>query len=227
MTLNDLADQFSLPLPEKRPRYDRDSFLISDSNMTAWQSAQAWLASDEFGLIICGPEGSGKTHLINILADEYNGNVEFISSFEKDTSADAAIAIIDNLPFGDPKELLALLEAQLESSKRVLLAGRGRPGEWAKGLKDLRTRLEAMARATLAEPDERLIKALIVKEFKARQLNVPKNVIDYAAPRLPLTFSAAHAFVSYADKTALARKRKITVPLIQEFIERLSNQSSA
>ena len=97
-----------------------------------------------------------------------------------------------------------------------------RRGDWASGLPDLRTRLEAMPRVTLEEPDEAyLLRRIIAKGFRDRQLNVNETVAAYAAPRLPRTFAAAHAFVARADEAALDQQKKITIPLAQDLIDNL------
>jgi chromosomal replication initiation ATPase DnaA len=213
--------QLALSLPGAAVRYDRDSFLISDANKAAWQCVCAWEQSDEPALIVCGPPGSGKTHLAHIAADNAGG----VFANEADTADSLQVSrlvVFDNLPMRDPKAFLAKIEGLIETGTRIVLVGAGHPGEWSLGLKDLQTRLEAMPRATLGEPDETLIRVVIAKGFHDRQLVVGEGVIDYAAPRLSRTFAAAHDFVALADKAALEEKRKITAPLAQKVIHRLS-----
>lgn len=218
---HDQMRQLSLSLPDAAPRYDRDAFLISDANASAWRALAAWEASEEPALIICGPPGSGKTHLAHIAAERSNGVVADATDWPEDT-LQAALIVIDNLPAPDPRSFLARLEEATGNGARLVLAGAGHPGEWAMGLKDLRTRLEAMPRASLGEPDETLIRAVIAKGFKDRQLEVSQQVVDYAAPRLPRTFAAARAFVALADRAGLEEKRRITTPLIQKIVDNLS-----
>ena len=213
------SGQLALALPEEPPRYARDGFLISESNEAAWRAAQGWLRSAEPSLIICGPPGSGKTHLAHILAGD---DGVFAPPSYADVSLGAApLIVFDDLPAPDPKEFLHLIEELADSGKRTLLAGAGHPSEWALGLKDLRTRLEAMPRAILGEPDEPLIRAVIAKGFADRQLVVPPSVIDYAVPRMPRRFEAAHAFVATADQASLTEKRKISVQFAQKILQKL------
>ncbi len=212
--------QLPLELPAFAPRYERDSFIISASNEAAWNAAQKWRAADEPLLIVCGPGGSGKTHLATILA--MDDGVFCDASALAIGESDNALFLFDNLPDGEPRSFLALIDELIDRGKRVVLIGAGRPGMWAGGFADLRTRIESAPRATIGEPDEMLIQAVIAKGFRDRQLEVNRSVIAYAAPRLPRTFAAAHAFVARADKLALNAKRGITVSLAQKLVDTIS-----
>lgn len=217
--------QLVLPLPQRPPRFDRDAFLIAPTNDAAWRAGQAWLASDEPSLIICGPEGSGKTHLATILSGEEGVFFDWRNATSA-ISSDAKVVVLDALPADDPKRVLSVIEDLTNSGRRLILAGRGHPGEWAMGLKDLRTRLEAIPRANLDQPDEALLRAVLTKGFSDRQVNIDAAVVEYAAPRLPRTFAAARAFVDVADAEAARRKKKITIALAKVVIDALE-QSGA
>ncbi len=211
------AAQLVLPLPRHPPRYDREAFLIAPTNDAAWRAAHAWLASADPSLIICGPPGSGKTHLATILVEKGGQFIDWRSATPA-IAADIDIGVIDDLPADDPKRFLTALEEFTNAGLRTVLVGRGHPGEWASGLKDLRTRLEAVPRASLDQPDEALLRAVMTKAFGDRQIAIDAAVIEYAAPRLPRTFAAALAFVERADEEAARRKKKITVALAKEIV---------
>jgi chromosomal replication initiation ATPase DnaA len=178
-------------------------------------------------LVVCGPAGAGKTHFAHALIEGKNFALQSAVEFAAGHACDAPLLIIDDMPASDPEALLAAFETGAGEGKRFLLVGEGHPALWAKGLKDLRTRLEAAPRAALAEPDEALIRAVIAKGFRDRQVAVEPAVIEYAVPRLARTFAAARAFVAMADQAALEEKRKITTPFIQKLIDNLSEGDPA
>ena len=221
-----IARQLPLDLPGTPPRYDRTSFVRANCNDAAWRTGEAWLASSEPALVVCGPAGAGKTHFAHAL-------VEGLEAATLTANALAAapygegIAIIDHMPASDPRAFLDAFESGAGEGRRFLLVGEGHPSLWSGGLKDLRTRLEAAPRASLADPDEALIRAVISKGFRDRQVAVAPAVIEYAVPRLPRTFAAARVFVALADRAALEEKRKITTPFIQKLLDNLSEGDPA
>lgn len=218
----DSLRQLALALPETPPSYDPDGFVLSEANDAAWRIARGWAVSDDPALIICGPPKSGKTHLAHVIVGERP--CRFVDPLGlEDGLVDASLVVVDDLPAQDPLGFLTTLESNAASAARIILTGAGHPSEWAMGLKDLRTRLEAMPRAVMNEPDETLIRAVIAKGFRDHQVMVSRAVIDFAVPRLPRTFAAAHGFVALADRAALAQKRKITVSLVQKLFDELSD----
>lgn len=218
---SDGGRQLSLVLPGSPPLYTRAGFVRSEANDAAWRAGQAWIVSDDPALIICGPSGAGKTHLAHVLAEGQECSFLDAERFADSPPVNGLI-IVDNLPSPDPRAFLTRLETAIAGGARCILAGGGHPADWAMGLKDLRTRLEAMPRAVMNEPDETLIRAVIAKGFRDRQVEVNPVVIDFAAPRLPRTFAAAHAFVALADRAGLDEKRKISVGLVQKLVDNLS-----
>ncbi|GJL91780.1 MAG: regulatory inactivation of DnaA Hda protein [Hyphococcus sp.] len=205
----------------------RDAFLRADANESAWRAGEAWLKSREAALVVCGPSGAGKTHFAHALIEDFEFALTGADAFAVSDAINAATIIVDEMPAGDPVAFLAALESGIAEGRRFLLVGEGHPSLWSLGLKDLRTRLEAAPRAALADPDETLIRAVIAKGFRDRQVAVNAAVIEYAAPRLPRTFAAARAFVALADRAALEEKRKITTPFVQKLIDNLSEGDPA
>lgn len=210
--------QLPLELPGFEPRYEPHSFIISKSNEAAARIAKSWLGSDEPLMTICGAAGAGKTHLARITAGEHASYWQ-APEHPQDLSH-ASVFVMDNLP-SPPKPLLNFINDIVQAEKRLILVGRGRPEDWAGGLPDLATRIGSAPRAEMNEPDEDLIRIVIAKTFRDRQLAVNPTVIDYAAPRLPRTFAAAHAFVAAADALALKTKRGVTISLAKRLVQNI------
>ncbi len=218
------------PLP---PRYGRADFITTERNHSVLKLADAWLASDELGLAICGPAGAGKTHLAKIIADSAAlGAVHWFSSHDfadggsiirvEDLSIEMGdLLVIDGVQAAAPRLLFLLFETVKAARARVIFAGQGEPIEWAKDLKDMQTRLQAMPRIHITEPDEALMQEVIIKLFKDKQIDVDPEVASYAAARLQRRFSAAQYFVRAADALAAERRGPVTKPLARDAIEAL------
>lgn len=216
--------QLPLALPEHPAGYARANYLVTEANAAAFEAATAWLASNDPALAICGAAGSGKTHLAHALAEDASGRFAELETARAEADKDEnAFILIDEIDaVDDQKRLLEVVEDLRANRARAVFIGAGAPRDWARGLEDLATRFEAMARATLFEPDETLMRAVLAKAFRDRQIKVDDAVIDYALPRLARTFAAARAFVNAADQTALEEKRPISIATARKVLDNLS-----
>jgi len=220
--------QLALDLVTQPPRYGREDFLPSPCNRSALAVVDAFMEAREPALAIAGPAASGKTHLAHILAADAGVGVLAGWPVEAGFEIAGPILVADNAETaGDPASLLILVETCRERGVKLALAGGGEPRSWAKGLIDLETRLSAMARAALHEPDEALLRAVILKGFEDRNLHVQAAVIDYAAPRMPGTFAAARAFVALCEREILESPGNISIPLARKVLGNLSEAVSA
>ncbi len=123
-----------------------------------------------------------------------------------------AIEDIDAGAF-DEHAAFHLLNLAREHRFDVLITGRTPPGSWDIALPDLRSRLRSAALVSIAEADDALLRAVLVKLFADRQLAVSPEVIDYVMPRIERSMAAAALIVDRLDKAALAERRGITRPL--------------
>ena len=78
-----------------------------------------------------------------------------------------------------------------------------------------------MARISLEEPDEDLLRAVIAQRFRERQWRAAETVPEFAAPRIPRTFAAAEAFVDAVGAAAIAEGKPISLPLARKTVENL------
>ena len=219
----DSHSQLPLGFKALSPDYTRAGFILSETNQNALSIADKWIASQERRLAVCGPDGSGKTHLATIIAKDIGGEAQWKAGDAITDPAPGAHVVIDDVHKAtNPEQLLSVVSGCQAAGVRLILAGRGQPVDWAQGLKDLATRLEAMPRLNLGEPDEELLRVVIQKLFVDLQLRVDPTVSAYAAPRLPRTFAAAQAFVAAADAAATEKKSPITKVLAGNVINNLS-----
>lgn len=201
--------QIPFGLEPPSPRRSRKDFVTAASNVEVLAMLDRWRMSNEPLLVITGPPASGKTHLLQILADAARGEIGIVDDADR---------------LSDPRRLLLMIEQARESGARLAIAGRGDPGDWAQGLRDLRSRLFAAARIGLAEPDDVLMQAVILKLLKDRQLRAGPEIAAYAAARLPGTFAAAESFVAAIDAASIAAAAPVGVKLARIVIANLSEE---
>ena len=66
------ARQIPLSFALPSPKYARQDFIVGEANKGALAMANRWMKSSEERLAICGAEGAGKTHLAQIILNEFN-----------------------------------------------------------------------------------------------------------------------------------------------------------
>ncbi|KAB2942260.1 MAG: hypothetical protein K8F92_01935 [Hyphomicrobium sp.] len=203
-----------------------EDFLVSRSNAAAVEMIDRWPNWPHPASMVAGPQGSGKSHLANVW--RLRSAAALLSAGALDDAAVACLSdggalVVEDLDRGiaDEKALFHLLNRARESKLSVLLTSRIPPGEQQFRIPDLRSRLRALPIVEVQPPDEALLKAVLVKLFADRQLNVEPAVIDYLSVRMERSMAAANRVVATVDRLALAKHRKVTRPLAAEALASL------
>lgn len=206
-----------------RPALGRHDFLISPCNREAVDWIDLWPGWPSPALVLCGPAGSGKSHLVAVWCDrsgalpvtredlaEAAGQVEKAAPHRLIDPADA---------LGQEEALLHLYNNVAEAGGTLLLTAETPPARWSFALPDLASRLRAAPVAAIGKPDDALLGAILVKMFADRQLRVPPDVISFLLVRMERSFAAARSLVARIDARALAEKRALTVPFVRSVFE--------
>ena len=121
----------------------------------------------------------------------------------------------------DEAALFHLLNLARERKCPVLLTSGAAIDQIGLTVADLRSRLRLAPGVAIREPDDALLRAVIVKLFVDRQLVVDLRVIDAVALRIDRSLGRAREVVTELDRDALGRGRRITRPLALAVLERL------
>lgn len=201
--------------------FARDDFLEGASNRSALALVESFPDWPNRAMTLVGPQGSGKSHLAAIWAAQ--AGARFIAARALDEAAlPAALAtgalVVEDLAEGkvDERVLFHLLNMAREEGAFVLLTARSAPAGWILGVPDLASRLRAIPVVTLGEPDDAMLRALLVKVFADRQLAVDESLVGYLVTRIERSFPAAHAAVEKLDREALRLKRPVNRTLAAE-----------
>ena len=89
------------------------------------------------------------------------------------------------------------------------------PPDWGIELPDLKTRIAVTPVATIAEPDDRLFRALIELHFADRGLHVPREALRFMAERLHRDYWTVERAVEAVDRHAIAERARLSVPTIR------------
>lgn len=212
-----------LVLPRRRAM-GRADFVETDSNAMAAAVVGDWRGWPGGRLALCGPEGSGKTHLAHVfMADSGAALIAAAALTPADApalTARGAIVVedVDRMPSEAEAALFHLFNLAAADGAALLLTGRDAPARWGLRLPDLVSRLAAMPLARLGPPDDALLAAVIAKALEDRGLRYEIGVPAYLAARIERTFAAAAAAVARLDAASLEQARPVTRRLAAEVI---------
>ena len=211
---------FALPHAES---LSRDNFLEGPANAAALSLVDSWPDWPNRIMLLAGPEGSGKSHLAAIWAEQAGARSTAAHALSAaavpGALATGALVVEDlNPPGFDERALFHLMNLAQQDQAYVLITARVPPSAFAVELRDLRSRLRAVPVVTVLAPDDRLFRALIVKFCADRQLNIDETVVSYLATRLERSFAAARRAVELLDTEALRLGRPVTRALAAELL---------
>ncbi|HEY8336416.1 MAG TPA: DnaA/Hda family protein [Tardiphaga sp.] len=211
---------FALPHAES---LSRDNFLEGPANAAALGLIDSWPDWPNRVMLLVGPEGSGKSHLAAIWADEAGARSTMAHALTAaavpGALATGALVVEDLDPATlDDRALFHLLNLAREDEAYVLITARVAPAALPIELRDLRSRLRAVPVVNLMPPDDQLLRALIVKFCADRQLTVDETVVSFVASRIERSFAAARQAVELLDTEALRRGRPVTRALAAELL---------
>jgi chromosomal replication initiation ATPase DnaA len=227
--LKPVPRQLTLDLPVE-PRYGREDFLVSPSNARAWDTFESWPNWPDRVLLLLGPTGAGKSHLGAIWAAKTGARILNATALPKaDLPALArAPAVLledaDNAPRVE-NELFHLLNLVREAGTFLVVTARQWPNSWGLATHDLLSRLRLAPAVEIGEPDDALVRAVLVKLFVDRQLVVDTSVVEYLALRIERSLDAARVIVEALDREALAQNRPITRPIAADVLRRLDGET--
>ncbi|MCB8836001.1 DnaA ATPase domain-containing protein [Aurantimonas sp. VKM B-3413] len=211
--------QLPLDLPH-RPSLTREDLVVSASNRLPVEAVDRWPDWSHPVLVVCGPPGSGKTHLANVWAERTGAVVARPGMIDAILPHPPFAVVLDDLDRGGfaEKELFALLNAARLGGGSVLATSRVLPTALDFSLKDLRSRLSAATLVQLGAPDDDLLTSVLVKLFSDRQLDVEPGAVRYLAERMERSLDRARQLVAAVDREALATKGRVTRPLMKRVL---------
>ena len=218
MSYSPLQLALALDHPES---FAREDFLSGPSNASALALVDTWPAWPHRTVMLTGPEGSGKSHLAAMWEQAAGARVTAAQMLEQAAVA-AALAtgalVVEDIAAGgfDERALFHLLNLAREEEAYVLLTARTAALTCA--IRDLGSRLKALPVVAMAPPEDALLRAVLVKLFRDRQLTVDESLIGYVALRIERSFAAARAVVARLDQEAMRHNRPITRAFAAEIL---------
>lgn len=222
-----MSAQLVLDLPH-RPALEADDFLVSKSNETAVRLIDSWPSWSSRVHLIVGPAGCGKSHLAHVwqlASGAKQITVDQIGSGAPEHLVDGTPLLLEDAERCGitDRQLFHLLNLCNETNSTLLMTARQRPARWPVKLPDLVSRLRTVPAIAIGPPDETLLRAVLVKHFSDRQVEVAPEVITYLTARMERSMEAACELADLLDRAALSAGRKITRQLAGNILDHEAN----
>jgi chromosomal replication initiation ATPase DnaA len=209
-----------LALPHEE-RLTREDFLEGPANEAALALIDQWPDWPNRIMLLVGAEGSGKSHLAAIWAEQAGARATSAHALTAE-AVPAALAtgalVVEDLKPGDfdDRAMFHLMNLARQDDAFVLMTARIAPSNFEIELRDLRSRLRAVPTVTLLPPDDLLFRGLIVKFCADRQMSVDESVVSYLTNRIERSYVAVRRAVELLDTEALRLGRPVTRALAAE-----------
>lgn len=219
--------QLTLPL-DLRPSFAAADFIPDASN----EEALRWLAAPgrwPLGrLVLAGPPGTGKTHLLHMMAAAKGWELRAgpaLRGLPAPPRRGIALDMAD-AP-GEEAALFHLINACAEAGLPLLMEARAAPSRWGVALPDLRSRLAATAVAMTNEPTDALLDALFAKHLADRQLSLDPGLGARLRLRLPRSAAAMAEAAARLDRALLGSRARPSLRFALAALAPMLDEASA
>ena len=227
------SPQIPLQLEPRRP--DHFDEFVAGPNEIALAAVRQLLDETGGSLFLSGPEGSGKSHLLNALchAARENGLAAFYIALKRLPEEAAAsleglqvldLVCVDDLDSvaGNPvweNALFACFNEVRAAQGRLLVSSSLPLASLELGLPDLASRLAWGVRQHLRLPDDDGKLEILQQRARTLRIELPEDVQNYLLKHSKRDMSSLLLALERLKDAAFVGKRKITVPLAREILK--------
>ena len=200
------SKQLYFDMPDKTALGIED-YIITESNSFAFDLISRMIKGEINQGVISGPSFSGKTHLSKILIKNIGSNEslyidgDYKKIIEKVGSSN--LIVIENIDKviedRSEEDLFHIINFTKESDKKLLMTSGKSISNIEFKLEDLKSRLNAILEAKIMQPDDELMKLILIKIFNDKQLKVNPAVINYLLRRIDRSYESINNFVKSPD----------------------------
>ncbi|MDC0216125.1 DnaA/Hda family protein [Candidatus Pelagibacter sp.] len=216
--LNQLLLNFDL-----EQNYHNDDFYVNKSNFYAHDLINRWPKWEKNILNIYGEKYCGKTHLSKIFQKKFKAFKIQANDF-KDTNL-KEFKVFQNLILDDFNEnineklMYSLFNIADQDNKFILINSIQPINQLNFKLNDFISRTKNCLYAQIEKPDDKLMFAILLKNFSDRQITVEKKLIDFIIKHIDRSYEKIYEFIYKIDEISLKRKKSIDFKIIKEALK--------
>jgi DnaA regulatory inactivator Hda len=204
----------------KKNDYQQKKFIVGDYNNDSFDFVSKFSQTSQKFIAFIGDKGSGKTHLLHILAEQQNGRwikKKDFNSHPRDLIDDKSkLYILDNADnFDDEIWLFDFYNIILEKKIAWAISSTKSLEKWLINLPDWYSRLQTFLIFKLRLPDDEALSKVLQKSLHDRGIKIDDQVLKYVTHRIERSFSSIQKVVEKIDDISAQNQRKVTIPLLK------------
>lgn len=198
-----------------------EDFFTAPANAQAYAMVTTPAGWPERKLVLTGPAGSGKSHLARVFAAQTGAVIREAATLAEGDLPGTPVVVEDmeGLPAALEPAMFHLHNHLRGAGLPLLMTARTPPGRWLAALPDLASRMQAATIAAIAEPDDALLAAVLMKLFADRQIMPKPELMDYLLRRMERSFAAARDIVAALDAASMNEGHKINTRLAGRLLD--------
>ena len=214
--------QLVFKFPFKTKYFEQD-YYVSSNNFSAYRLIESWPNWPDKWVNIFGPEGSGKTHLSNILKKK----IKTVKLCEAKTLSDESIVhlknfeciIIDNYKENIGEKLFYSILNETKQLDIFVVINSNLPiNNFRYNLKDLKSRIESFVSLGIDLPTDDLLRVIITKYFSDKQINISPKISEYIIKNIERSYEKIFKFIKEIDDLSLSSGKSININLIKKVL---------
>ena len=199
-----------------------DDFYVSKSNKHIFDLLNEWPRWERNFLNISGKRLSGKSHLVSIFLNKYNGIKFKAKFFNNDNLKQIKLhqnIVVEDLDKEIDEKLFYTLFNIIDQDNKYLIVTTIDPiVNFKFELDDLNSRSKNFLLQNIEKPDDDLIFALLLKNLSDRQISLEKKLIDYIIKKIDRSYDKIFDFIYKIDEISLKKKKPIDLKIIKEVL---------
>ena len=202
--------------------FKNEDYYISKNDKHIFDLLMQWPKWDKNFLNISGEKFSGKTHLMNIFINKFQGIKLEAKSLDNEKIKEIKLnqnIILENLDEKVDENLVYSLINSIELDNKYLIVTSCKSiVDINFKLIDLRSRTKNFLLYNIPKPDDELIFALLLKNFSDRQISIEEKLINYIIKRIDRSYGKIFDFIYKIDEMSLKKKKSIDIKIIKEVL---------